>query len=156
MVCKIYNPPSNRIEYEHNLMVLKKYFHSRCFFTTNEIINSLMTVHFDDTGILWGQFTGTHHHQGYDAMIHGGIIEALIDASMAQCLMGHGITGYTADLSIRYHTPITINHPAFFETRIIHHHHNRLYYLELHINHHGCTAVTGKGKFIQILKPLLK
>jgi acyl-coenzyme A thioesterase PaaI-like protein len=41
-------------------------------------------------------------------MVHGGVLAAIIDSSMAQCLMGHEVVAYTAELSIKYRKPVLI------------------------------------------------
>ena len=67
---------------------------------------------FADSGVLHGQFNCSDFQQ---AMIHWvmGVIAAIIDASMAQCLMGHGIVGYTVDLTVKYRKPVIINQLAY-------------------------------------------
>lgn len=45
--------------------------------------------------------------QGYQGMIHGGILSALLDSAMANCLLKQGIEGVTGELRVRYHQPVS-------------------------------------------------
>lgn len=46
------------------------------------------------------------HCEGYDGMLHGGVIATLLDAAMTNCLFAHGHCGVTADLHLRYRHPV--------------------------------------------------
>ena len=52
------------------------------------------------------EFEGHAGLQGYDGILHGGVIAALLDAAMTHCLFGRGIRALTADLRVRYIRPI--------------------------------------------------
>lgn len=43
--------------------------------------------------------------QGYQGVLHGGMISTLLDAAMTHCLFDHGIEAMTADLKIRFLKP---------------------------------------------------
>ena len=42
------------------------------------------------------EFTPLAWHQGYDGLVHGGIIAMLLDEAMAQALLARGMAGVTA------------------------------------------------------------
>jgi acyl-coenzyme A thioesterase PaaI-like protein len=105
--------------YENNLVRLKSIHHSECLFNRQSSWIPAITVTFDDKGVLYGEFIPTAEHQGYDGRAHGGLVAAIVDSSMAQCLMGNGVVGYTADLTVKYRHAITIGNTATFTTRII-------------------------------------
>jgi acyl-coenzyme A thioesterase PaaI-like protein len=44
--------------------------------------------------------------QGYTGILHGGVVAALLDATMTHCLFHHGVRGLTGDLHIRFVHPI--------------------------------------------------
>ncbi len=52
------------------------------------------------------EFTPTPWHQGYEGIIHGGIIATLLDEAMAHALLARGIQGVTARLAIRFLAPL--------------------------------------------------
>lgn len=49
---------------------------------------------------------------GYPGMLHGGIICALLDGAMTNCLFAHGLAAVTVDLKVRFHHPVTVSLPA--------------------------------------------
>lgn len=87
-------------------------------FNGNPITRGL-DFRFRDKGTLTAIFTLGDQHMGYDGVAHGGVIAAIIDASMAQCLMGHGIVGYTIELNVKYRKPLRIGTVARLETEIV-------------------------------------
>ena len=104
--------------YDATLKALKETYHSQCVFQSNSPVDNLRFC-FSEDGTLMGEFLCSTEHQGFDGIVHGGIISAIIDASMAQCCMGHGFIAYTTDLSIRYRRPVVINKPCTLKTEII-------------------------------------
>ncbi|MBS1209516.1 MAG: thioesterase superfamily protein [Proteobacteria bacterium] len=44
--------------------------------------------------------------QGYDRILHGGMICSLLDAAMTHCLFRHGVEAMTADLQVRFLKPV--------------------------------------------------
>lgn len=59
-----------------------------------------------EDGSVGGAFRAGSHLQGYDDLVHGGVIATLLDAAMTHCLFHRGITAVTADLHVRYVHPI--------------------------------------------------
>ena len=57
-------------------------------------------------GSVRSEFVAGNHLQGYDDLVHGGVIATLLDAAMTHCLFHRGITAVTADLHVRYVHPI--------------------------------------------------
>lgn len=53
-------------------------------------------------GAVTARFTADPRLQGYEGILHGGVIASLLDAAMTHCLFHHGIEALTADLHIRY------------------------------------------------------
>lgn len=47
-------------------------------------------------------FECTKDLEGYEGILHGGIVSALLDGAMTNCLFAHGIRALTADLKIRF------------------------------------------------------
>lgn len=103
--------------YQKRLENFKSMHHSQCVFNKKSPVSSLR-FRFKDGGVLSGEFTCSEEHQGYDRMVHGGILAAIVDASMAQCLMGHDVVAYTTDLNLKYRNAILINQLVFLETSI--------------------------------------
>lgn len=138
-------------DYENRLSEISTVYHSRCVFKHNPPVENLR-FYFSDDGTLCGKFMPTHTHQGYDSMVHGGIIAAVIDASMAQCLMGHGIIAYTAELSIRYKQPVFIHESVELKTKIVDDFKGRMFRLECSVVQNENDKVSATAKFIAISK----
>ncbi len=65
-------------------------------------------LHFEDgeEGAVRARFRPGRALQGYDGILHGGMIAALLDAAMTNCLFRRGVQGMTADLHVRFLRPI--------------------------------------------------
>ena len=70
----------------------------------------------DDTYI--SEFTGQPQHQGYDGIMHGGIVSTLLDEIMARYLYAKGMNGVTGRLEVRYNKPTPIGVPLLIKGRI--------------------------------------
>ena len=73
----------------------------------------------DDTYIT--HFTGAPEHQGYDGIMHGGIVSTLLDEIMARYIYAKGVTAVTARLEVRYLKPTPIGVPLLIKGRIARH-----------------------------------
>jgi uncharacterized protein (TIGR00369 family) len=50
--------------------------------------------------------------EGYNDFLHGGVISALLDGAMTNCMFAHGYAALTAELNVRFHHPVLIGAPA--------------------------------------------
>jgi acyl-coenzyme A thioesterase PaaI-like protein len=53
-------------------------------------------------GVVHTQFTPSEWHEGWEGIIHGGIIASVLDEAMAYALFWDGIEAVTAKMEIRY------------------------------------------------------
>ena len=135
--------------YESNRRQFQATHHSQCLFNRDPAIVPGLRFEFDDRGVLRGEFKCNGYQQGYDQIVHGGVIAAIIDASMAQCLMGHGIVGYTADLAIRYRKPVKIRTTTRLETSIMSAKRN-LYTMKCMLSQDETCVIEADGKFFKV------
>lgn len=78
-------------------------YHSRCLLCGDLNPWSLgLSFEAGDDGTVSTTFRADPRLQGYDGIIHGGVIAALLDAAMTHCLFHHGIAGVTGDLHVRF------------------------------------------------------
>jgi len=136
-------------DYDRTLQEFQDAYHSKCLFQNYPPVGNLQ-FYFSEDGVLKGEFICTEKHQGYDRIAHGGIIAAIIDASMAQCCMGHGLAAYTADLSIRYRTPLKILTPTMLVTQIVKKALGVLFTLECSISQEKVVHVEASGRFFKM------
>ena len=59
-------------------------------------------------GLLCTEFIPAKEHQGYDGIVHGGIIATLLDEAMGKVLSGKGVMALTATLSVKFKKPIKV------------------------------------------------
>ena len=57
------------------------------------------------------EFVASDDLQGYDGLLHGGVIAALMDTAIIHWLFQHGIQALTGDLRVRYLRPAACNIP---------------------------------------------
>jgi len=136
-------------KFTRNLNELKTLHHSQCLFNRLPPVIPDLSFNFDNDGILHGEFTCSNLFQGYDEMMHGGIIAAIIDASMAKCLMGHRVVAYTAELKIKYRKHVMINKKATLCTTIKETYLDKLYIVHTEIHQNSIAVVTAKAKFFK-------
>jgi acyl-coenzyme A thioesterase PaaI-like protein len=56
--------------------------------------------------------------QGYDGLLHGGVIAAVLDSAMTNCLFAHGIVAVTGELTVRFLHPVLLTHEAVVKANI--------------------------------------
>jgi acyl-coenzyme A thioesterase PaaI-like protein len=58
--------------------------------------------------MAYTEFIPQADHQGYDGVVHGGILAALLDDAMANCLWLRGVPAVTAKMALRYREPVQV------------------------------------------------
>jgi acyl-coenzyme A thioesterase PaaI-like protein len=53
-----------------------------------------------------GSFGCGKFYEGYENVLHGGIVSALLDGAMASCILAKGLEAYTVDLRVRYRAAV--------------------------------------------------
>jgi uncharacterized protein (TIGR00369 family) len=56
----------------------------------------------DATGSILATFRTARRYQGYQGILHGGVISTLLDAAMVHCLFARGVTAVTAEMTVRF------------------------------------------------------
>jgi len=60
--------------------------------------------------------------QGYNGVLHGGVISSLLDAAMTHCLFHRGIEAVTAELLVRYLRPVPLDADLELSARLLSEH----------------------------------
>jgi acyl-coenzyme A thioesterase PaaI-like protein len=73
-----------------------------------------LQVDFRATGqhTVEGTFGCGKFFEGYESVIHGGIVSSLLDGAMASCILAKGLEAYTVELRTRFRGPVTTGIPA--------------------------------------------
>lgn len=129
---------------------LRSGLHTHCFACAPGNPHGL-GLHFctDEKGMTHATWTPTPEFQSYNGRVHGGILATLIDASMVHALFALGVAGVTAEMNLRYHTPVLLNAPVEVATWV-EAHKLGLYRLRAEIRQAGCKVVTANAKFMAI------
>ncbi|HPU35401.1 MAG TPA: PaaI family thioesterase [Bacillota bacterium] len=62
-------------------------------------------------------FVGTPEHQGWNGVIHGGLLATLLDETMSQWLWARNIVTMTAEMTTRYRTATPVGVKLTIEAR---------------------------------------
>ena len=54
------------------------------------------------------RFTPRREHTGYDGLVHGGIVTALLDETMGWAIFQQGVWGVTARITVTFRQPVNI------------------------------------------------
>jgi uncharacterized protein (TIGR00369 family) len=82
--------------------------HSRCVLCGNLNPRSLnLSFQVVGDGSVRTRFKTYAELQGYDGLLHGGVIASLLDAAMTHCLFHHGVQAVTGDLHVRFVQPVS-------------------------------------------------
>jgi uncharacterized protein (TIGR00369 family) len=60
-----------------------------------------------DVRSIHARFTPLNDHQGYENIVHGGILSALLDEAMAKLAFSIGIPVVTAEMTVKFKAPAT-------------------------------------------------
>ncbi len=60
-------------------------------------------------GVVSSRFVPCTWHEGWQAVVHGGVLAALLDEAMAYTLFFRGVQGVTAKLEVRFRAAV---HPS--------------------------------------------
>jgi uncharacterized protein (TIGR00369 family) len=69
--------------------------------------------------MTYTEFVPQPDHQGYDGVVHGGILAALLDDAMANCLWLRGVAAATAKMVLRYREPVQVGMRLFVYGRLL-------------------------------------
>jgi uncharacterized protein (TIGR00369 family) len=123
--------------------------HSRCLLCGNLNPKSLnLSFQTADDGAVKTRFKAHSELQGYDGILHGGVIAALLDAAMTHCLFHRGVQAVTGDLHIRFVRPVACNVTMDIRAWVLLSH-PPLYRLKAEIVVDGRVLAWGEAKFLQ-------
>jgi acyl-coenzyme A thioesterase PaaI-like protein len=100
--------------------VEKQQSHQYCMLCgTQSTFGLKLNFYNDQEGIVWAQAKGSIHQQGYQGILHGGFIAALLDSGMCHAIFSRGEEAVTADINIRYLAEIPLTADILIRGRII-------------------------------------
>jgi uncharacterized protein (TIGR00369 family) len=131
-----------------NLKTIRGRTHSRCVVCASG--NPLgLNLEFTLTGdgAVEGSFTASSVLQGYDGLVHGGVIASMLDGAMTNCLFAHGKEALTAELVVRYRKPVLVGERialrAWIEKSS-----SLLFCMRAELSQNGCVKAAASAKFL--------
>ncbi|MBS3733727.1 MAG: PaaI family thioesterase [Phycisphaerae bacterium] len=108
-----------------------------------------LRVRLRDDGSVAGTVRPSDDLAGYAGLLHGGVISALVDCAMTNCLFAHGVAAVTAELNVRFRHPVasdTLLTVAASVTRRS----APLYVARAELSQGGQVKATACGKFMEM------
>jgi uncharacterized protein (TIGR00369 family) len=87
--------------------------------------------------------------EGYSHRIHGGVIAAILDGAMTNCLFAHGLVAVTAELTVRYRHPVTAGRRVTVRAWI-RESSRRLHRMRAELAQNGRVLITATAKFLEL------
>jgi acyl-coenzyme A thioesterase PaaI-like protein len=99
-------------------------------------------------GSVCARFLGHSALEGYAGLLHGGVIAAMLDGAMTNCLFAHGIRGLTAELKVRYHQRVSASEVIGLRAWLENDAHG-LYQLQAELTQGDAVKASAAGKFMK-------
>ena len=100
--------------------VEKQQSHQYCMLCgTQSTFGLKLNFYNDQEGFVWAKAKGSVHQQGYQGILHGGFIAALLDAGMSNAIFNQGAEAVTGDINIRYLAEILLTAYILIRGKII-------------------------------------
>jgi len=93
--------------------------YSRCFVCGDQNVNGLKARFFYDGDQAVASIVAESGFEGYRGILHGGIIYSMLDEVMIKALLADGIYAVTAEMTIRYHSPVSTGQELRFVGSVV-------------------------------------
>ncbi len=98
-------------------------------------------------GSVSAKFLGHSALEGYSGLLHGGVIAALLDGAMTNCLFAQGRAALTVELKVRYHVSVAAAEEVSVHARLEDDAHG-IYQLRAELTQGGTVKASATGKFM--------
>ncbi len=102
-----------------------------------------------DARAIRALFTPSPSHQGYEGIVHGGILSALLDEAMAKLAFSLGLPAVTAEMTVKFKVPVAPGDALNVSGRLIHET-RRLIQAEARIERGPVIVAEATGKLLKI------
>ncbi|MDF7822906.1 PaaI family thioesterase [Pontiellaceae bacterium B12227] len=129
---------------------MPKESHRNCLLCGTENAGSLgLRFEPHETEGVKAAFQGSEKLQGYDGILHGGIIASLLDSAMTNCLFRIGVKAVTGDLQVRYKHSVPCDARVEVQASLVQSY-PPLYRLKSRILMDGKTMARGQARFMEM------
>ncbi|TKF21346.1 PaaI family thioesterase [Vibrio genomosp. F6] len=141
--------PSLIIKKENIMLIQRPENHQSCVICGEKKSDRELGLTFivEDEGVVSTTFTPTRVVQGYQGVMHGGMICSLLDSAMTNCLFSLGVHAMTADLNVRFIHPVPLDQPITILGEFIQQRRG-IYQLSSSLTHLGVKLATATAKFV--------
>ena len=128
------------------LEATRENLHPRCVVCSRSGLGLEFQVQSDNS--VTASFDCHENFEGFAGVLHGGIISAIADGAMTNCLFAYGITAVTAELNVRFRHPIELGAPLMVTARITSRAES-LFIVEAELTQAGQLKAKATGKFME-------
>jgi acyl-coenzyme A thioesterase PaaI-like protein len=82
-----------------------------CFACGTLNVHGIGIVHHVEPGRSWTELTLDRRFEGWEGIVHGGIVSTILDEVMAWALVGQDSWGVTARMSVEFRRPVEVGTP---------------------------------------------
>jgi len=102
------------------MTMIKQKFHNNCLLCgkNNPFSLKLNFISSGENKVIT-KFIGKSHLQGYDGILHGGVIMALLDSAMTNCIFKKDAQALTASMSVKFLKSIPADATIILSAEII-------------------------------------
>ena len=123
--------------------------HSRCFCCGREHPSGLKLEFRENAdGSVTARFPCDRVFEGYPETLHGGVVAALLDSAMTNCLFSAGVVALTAELAVRFVSPVKLDHTVEV-TASVTRTRGRLYYLRAELTQGQTLTARAQATFMK-------
>lgn len=123
--------------------------HPRCLLCGSQNVFGLkLDYRVCAVGVVCGEFSCRPVFQSYPKTLHGGITSALLDAAMTNCLFSLGVVAVTAELTVRFVSPVNVDCPVEV-TGFLESFNSPLYFMTAEMRQQGQVMAHAKAKFFK-------
>jgi uncharacterized protein (TIGR00369 family) len=102
-----------------------------------------------ETRSIRAKFVPKEFHQGYEGIVHGGILSALLDEAMAKLAFSLGIPALTAEISVKFESPASPGDELSISGKLVHET-RRLIQAEAKIERGQILIAKATGKLLRV------
>jgi len=99
-------------------------------------------------GSVSASFLGHCALEGYPSLLHGGVIAALLDGAMTNCLFARGLPALTVELKVRYHAGVVAAEESALRAWLEDDSHG-IFQLRAELRQNGMVKASAMGKFMK-------
>jgi uncharacterized protein (TIGR00369 family) len=123
--------------------------HAECLFCGEQNpIGFKLAFHAQEDGSVRALFACERLLQSYPGTLHGGVVSALLDSAMTNCLFSRGIVAVTAELTVRFLNPVRLDQPAEV-TATVTRARGPLYYLQAELTQDRTLTARARATFVR-------